>query len=353
MSMNMGRGLNWAVLIAASCGVLYLCLSILRPFAGAIAWSVVLAIVCYPLDRRLLRKTGRVTLSAFLTSTVAVFALLIPLVVIGGIAATQSVVLGHSLRTALQSPDRSLGRISAGLASVTAGYGIDQHTISLWIHQHRAAWMQNVGQYTLSLAGRVLEATAASVLVFVLVFLFLRDAGRILDDIPSFLPFERQRSELLLHRITDVVHASVYGVVIIALIDGALYGVTFWLLRVPWAALWGMLTVLASVFPIVGAFTVWGPVALYLVIKGSWVSAFTVILVAGVLSAVDHVLRPRLVGGRVGLSKLAMFFALFGGVAAFGVLGVVLGPVAFATLAALVDTLREPAPPALSRHDSR
>jgi predicted PurR-regulated permease PerM len=110
--MNMGRGLNWAIFIAASCGVLYLCLSILRPFAGAIAWSVVLAIVCYPLDQRLLRKTGRVTLSAFLTSMVAVFALLIPLVVIAGIAVSQSVVLGHSLRAALQSPDRSLGRIS-------------------------------------------------------------------------------------------------------------------------------------------------------------------------------------------------------------------------------------------------
>lgn len=346
MSTTMGRGFKWAVLVATASSVLYLCLWILRPFCAAIGWSIVLAIVCYPLNQRLVRKTGRERLSAFLTSMIAVFALLIPLLVIAGVAMSQSVVLGHSLNNAFHSPERSLARISEAVASVTAGYGIDQQTIGAWMHQQRAAWMQHVGQHTFSLAGMVLEAVATSLLVFVLLFLLLRDASRIIAAIPDLLPFDRQRSEFLLRRITDVVQASVFGVVIIALLDGAVYGVTFWIVRVPWAALWGMMTVFASVFPLVGAFAVWGPVAAYLALNGSWVSALTVMIVAAVLGAVDHMLRPRLVAGRVGLSKLAMFFALFGGVAAFGVLGVVLGPVAFATCAALAGTLKEPASPA-------
>jgi predicted PurR-regulated permease PerM len=75
-------------------------------------------------------------------------------------------------------------------------------------------------------------------------------------------------------------------------------------------------------------------------------SSLTVIVMAVLVSAVDHVVRPRLVAGRVGLSNFAMFFALLGGVTSFGVLGVVLGPVAFATCAAIVDTLKQPAPEA-------
>ncbi len=344
----MGRTLNWTVFVAAACGVLYLCLAIVRPFAAAIAWSLVLAIVCYPIHQRLVRKTGRVTLSALLTSMVAVCVLLIPLVVIAGIAVSQTVAIDHAWRAAFQSPDRALPRVSATLASAMAGYGLDRQTIVTSIERQRAIWMQNAGHYSLSLAGGLLEATASSVIVFVLLFLVLRDARQLLSAIPGLLPFEPQRGELLLRRITDVVQASVHGVVVIALMHGAVFALTFWLLGVPWAALWGMVTVFASVFPVVGAFTVWGPVALYLATKDQWMSAVTVIVMAGVVSGLDHVIRPRLVAGRVGLSNLAMFFALFGGVSAFGVLGVVLGPAAFATLAAIVDTLRQPAPAANS-----
>ena len=343
----MGRALNWAVFVAGACGVLYLCLLILRPFSTAIAWSAVLAVVCYPLNQRLVRKTGRPTLSALLTSTVAVFALLVPLLVVASVAVSQGLVLGHSLRTALQSPDRALARLSGAIAGVTAAYGLDQQTIAVWMHQQGTVWMHNAGHLTLSLSGRVLEALASAAFVFVLLVLLLRDARRIVAAIRRLLPFEQPRSELLLRRIVDVVQASVYGVVVVALLDGAAYGLTFWILHVPWAALWGMVVVFASVFPVVGTFAVWGPVALYLAMNGSWMSTLTVVVMAIVISAVDHVVRPRLLAGRVGLSKLATFFALFGGVTAFGVLGVVLGPVAFATCSAIVDTL-EPSASAAS-----
>jgi predicted PurR-regulated permease PerM len=116
----------------------------------------------------------------------------------------------------------------------------------------------------------------------------------------------------------------------------------FWLLGVPSAALWGMIAVFASVLPVVGAFAVWGPVALYLVAAGKWPQA-GLLTIWGILvvSGIDNVLRPRLVAGRVGLSELAMFFALLGGFNVFGGLGVVLGPVAFAAAAAIVQALRE------------
>ena len=331
----MARALTWAVFFGAACGILYLCVLILRPFGSVIAWSVVLAIVCYPLQQRLVRKTGRAALSAFITSTLAVLSVVIPLMVTVGVAMKQGVLIGHSMRDAVHSSDRWLARMWAALAPLATRVGMDQHTIGGWLREH-----------TMSFATGLIGTVATSMLVIVALFLMLRDGPRIAAALPDLLPFERRRSEALLQKIKDIVLASVYGVVVIALIDGAVYGTTFWLIGVPAAALWGMVTVFASVVPVVGALSVWGSVAVYLTLHGQWPQAVVLGVTASLVSGIDHVLRPRLVAGRVGLSELPMFFALLGGVAAFGALGVVLGPVAFATCAALVDALKEQASPA-------
>jgi len=107
----------------------------------------------------------------------------------------------------------------------------------------------------------------------------------------------------LLSRIKDIVLASVYGVVVIAILQGALCGSMFRVLGIRAPALWGAVTVFASVLPVVGAFAVWGPGTLYLALTGAWSHAI-VLAIWGtfVVSGIDNVLRPRLVAGRVGLS---------------------------------------------------
>lgn len=173
-------------------------------------------------------------------------------------------------------------------------------------------------------------------------FLLFRDGDRIVAAIEDVLPFERARSEAMLVHIRDVINGSVYGVVVIALLQGVLCGLMFWILGIPSGALWGMVTVLTSVLPIVGAAAVWVPGTLYLVLTGYWAQAI-VLAVWGtvVISGVDNFLRPRLVGGRVGLNELVMFFALLGGLRVFGVLGIVLGPLVFAIAASILEVLRE------------
>jgi predicted PurR-regulated permease PerM len=325
--------------LGAAGGLLYLCLSMVRPFAGVLAWSVLLAIICYPMRQWLVRKTGRVALSAFLTSLLTVLAFVVPLLLVGGIAVNQSVALRHSVRTALESPDRSLTRTSAAVGALAGRLGVDQTSVTASLQRHSAEWLQIAGRYTTSFAAGLLEAIASSMFVIVALFLLLRDGDRLVAGLPDLLPFDRERSRWLLGRITDVVQASVYGVVVMALIHGVVYGAAFGLLGIPSAAFWGMVTVFASVFPVVGAFAVWGPAAVYLAMHGHWLQVGLLAATAALVSGIDHVLRPRLVAGRVGLSELAMFFALLGGVTVFGALGVVLGPAAFATVAALVDTL--------------
>ena len=116
----------------------------------------------------------------------------------------------------------------------------------------------------------------------------------------------------------------------------------FWLLGIPAAALWGLVTVFASMVPFVGTAAVWVPGTLYLLATGAWPKAIVLaVWGAAMVSSVDNLLRPRLVAGRVGLSGLAMFIAMLGGLQAFGALGIILGPVTFAAAAAIVDVLRD------------
>jgi predicted PurR-regulated permease PerM len=336
------RALTWTVFLAAASFVVGLCVAILRPFANVIAWSAVLAIVCYPLQQRLVRRTGRVALSAFITSMLTVLVCVVPLLVLGAIAVNECVALAHSLQHAFQVESEPLTRAAAALAQVARPAGLSDGAIPTWLGQHLSDLVRGAGQYTISIATGLFDAVVSSVFVIFAMFLLLRDGESLVGAIPDLLPFERQRSEALLRRIRDVVQASVYGVVVIAILQGALCGAMFWVLGLSSPALWGAVTMFASVLPVVGAFAVWGPGTLYLVLTGAW-SRGIVLAIWGtfVVSGIDNVLRPRLVAGRVGLGELSMFFALLGGLSVFGALGIVLGPVAFATAAAIVETLRE------------
>jgi predicted PurR-regulated permease PerM len=337
--------IRWSVFIAAAGVVLFLCVLILRPFFGVLAWSTVLATTCYPLHERLVRRTERPTLSAFITSALMVLAVLVPLAFVGGIAVNQLLALTDSLRDALLHPDGVSRRVTAALAPLTERLGLDADPIVAWLSERASGWIAGAGQYTMSAAAGVGGALLSFAFTAFGTFLLLRNGDRLVAAIPDLLPFERTRSEALLRRIRDVVYASVNGVATIATVQGVLCGGMFWVLGIPAAALWGLVTVFASMVPFVGTAGVWVPGTVYLLMTGHWPEAI-VLAVWGtaVVSTVDNFLRPRLVAGRVRLSGIAMFVAMLGGLQAFGALGIILGPVIFATAAAILDVLRETQP---------
>ena len=224
--------------------------------------------------------------------------------------------------------------------------GLDAAAIVAWVRQNASELTRVVAGYTLAAAQNVAGAVVSFVFILFAMFLLFRDGDRIVARIPDLLPFERARSEALLARVRDVIYGSVYGVVVIAVVQGALCGGIFWILGIPSAALWGMVTVVTSVLPVVGAAGVWAPGAVYLAATGHWTRAIILaVFGTAVISTVDNFLRPRLVGGRVGLSELVMFFSVLGGLRVFGVLGIVLGPVLFAIAAGILDVLSDETAP--------
>jgi predicted PurR-regulated permease PerM len=347
------RAVKWAIFIGVTGFALYLAVLVLSPFLHVLAWAAVLAILCYPMHQRLVKKTGRVTFSAAVTSAVAVLAVVVPLVLVGGVALAQLLAIVQSV------PDTSPGhhdiaeRLAAVLAWLLRRLGMDADAAAAWQRQHLGELARDAGLYTVWFAAGVTDVIASFMFVVFALFLLLREGPRIVTVILDLLPFERRRGEAVVFRIRDVVYGSMHGVVVIALVQGALCGAMFWLVGLPSAALWGAATVVTSVMPLLGAAAVWGPAALYLALTHDWERAIVLaVWGAGVVSSIDNVLRPRLVGDRVGLSELAMFFALLGGVRAFGLVGIVLGPVIFATIASIVDVLTVPPNP-ISATDGR
>lgn len=341
--VDVHRILRWTIFLGATAVVIYLCLQILGPFLNVLAWSMVLAITFHPVHAYLVQKTGRPALSAILCSALVVVVFVVPLLFVASLAVNQFIAVGESIQRTFggEGVDTTtpLGQVYAW---ITRTFDLDASAIIEWLREHASQIAQGAAGYTVAIAASLTGAVLSFIFIVFAMFLLFRDGSRMVARIPDLLPFERSRSQYLLLRIRDVIYGGVYGVVVIALLQGALCGGMFWLLGVPSAALWGMVTVVTSVLPVFGAAIIWVPGAIYLGIVGQWTQSI-ILLVWGavVISGIDNFLRPRLVGERVGLSEIVMFFALLGGLQVFGILGIVLGPVLFAIVAAIVDVLSE------------
>jgi predicted PurR-regulated permease PerM len=163
-----------------------------------------------------------------------------------------------------------------------------------------------------------------------LLFFWYRDGQRFLQSAVSVLPFTRAELRFLARRIRQTVRGTVFGRFIVAIIQGISAAIAFWILDVPGASLLGLLTAVCALFPAVGAFFVWFPVVIYLLMIHAWGRAIALLLIGGgFLSTVDNVLFPVIAGAQTRMNTPQMFLSLLGAVWLFGVSGLVLGPVIF------------------------
>jgi predicted PurR-regulated permease PerM len=177
------------------------------------------------------------------------------------------------------------------------------------------------------------RAGAEFLITLLALFFFFRDSEAVKGAARDLLPMTRRRADRILQRVADTVWATTYGTLVVAGIQGLLGGLMFWWLGLPVPVLWGVVMGLLALVPVLGAFIVWVPAAVFLGLEGSWGKA---LLLAGwgaiVIGLVDNILYPSLVGGRLRLHTLVVFIAMVGGLSVFGAAGLFLGP-ALVTLA--------------------
>jgi predicted PurR-regulated permease PerM len=182
-------------------------------------------------------------------------------------------------------------------------------------------------------------------------FFFLRDADTIMQELRRSLPFEDFRRERIIRETRDLVYASVAAGLLIAFLQGLAGGLLFAFLGLGAPVFWGVMMGVLALFPFVGTWMVWVPASIWFFVTGQFVKGLIVVVVgAGIVSTIDNVLRPAILSGRTQMNGLLMFLSLIGGVTAFGLLGLVLGPLVTALVVGLfdaytgpVDIIRKPA----------
>jgi predicted PurR-regulated permease PerM len=200
-----------------------------------------------------------------------------------------------------------------------------------------------VAQFLAGQAGGLLKGAANFVFTLVItlavLFFMIRDAPVLERGLRRVLPFGPEQNDRLLVITSDLVSASVTATLAIAAVQGVIGGVTFALLGIPMAVLWGSMMAIFALLPVVGATLVWAPAALWLALSGSLVKGIVLAAVGVlVLGNVDNVVRPLLLAGKSQMNTLVLIISLMGGVSAFGFIGIVLGPLVAALLTALVES---------------
>jgi predicted PurR-regulated permease PerM len=336
------RQVRWWVLLFVTVICLYLCWLMIQPFVGVLAWATVLVIVFYPIHKRLVQRTKRPALSALLSCILVVLTILVPVALV-------TVAVLNELSGAVQNVQAAIVYLLDPNSPVTgralrwAGNYIDVEQIrsGQYVTEQLKGVSGQIAGRTLGIIGGFVGAVVQMFFVIFTMYYLFRDGDRIFDAVRDSLPVERKQAVSIMERAGDVIGASVYGVLAIAVIQGTLGGLAFWALGVPSALVWGVVMTFLSMIPMLGAFLVWVPAAIYLGATGHYVKALLLVLWGTlVIGMIDNFLRPKLVGSRTKLHELLIFFAVLGGLQVFGVLGIVMGPVVLATTMTLIEIFR-------------
>jgi predicted PurR-regulated permease PerM len=328
-----------AVLLLVGLG--YLVWRVLAPLWHALAWAVLLGVLLTPMNNRLAaRLGGRRQLASIVSLTAFVLLVLLPLGILAGEFAAQATHLHGRLPQRL--PDLG-GRFLFDMpwlerlleqASATTHLSLEKfHAWVLGGYRHVLSWTAaSSGVVAHGVFGALVEF---GLMLFVLFFV-LRDGPAVVRATVSLLPIEEQRRERLRRHVVDATRAVFRGIGLTALVHGFLIGVGCWIAGLPAPMVLGLVAAVLALVPVVGSALVWVPAVLYLFAQGDHGHAlFLGIYSVALVGAVDHVLRPLLISGHANIPTVVVFLGVLGGLAAFGFIGLFIGPIVLGLAVAL------------------
>jgi predicted PurR-regulated permease PerM len=307
---------------------------LIQPFLSPLAWALALGVVAHPLHGWIAKRIKKPGLAAGVAVLAIAIALVAPAIFVGhnivreasaGIQTMQSELEGGKWRERVAKNPRLSSIVNkleqqAGLGAQLQGMAKDVGT--------------RVGQLITGSAWIVVQL----LLTFFVLFYLFRDRNEILCTVRSLVPLSEREADEVFQRVADTIHATIFGTLAVALVQGSMGGLMFWWLGLPAPVLWGAIMALLSIIPVLGAFIIWMPAAVFLAMSGDWGKAAILTAWGGIVVAlIDNLLFPILVGKRMCLHTLPVFFAILGGLAVFGAAGLILGPVILALTDAIMD----------------
>ena len=322
------------VLMVVSALGLYLCYRMAAPFLPALTWAVALAVLFSPFQRWLESKLRHPNMAAAVSVLVISLIVVVPVTFVGQRLVVQAAKGAELIETKINSGEwRRALEAQPRLAPLA-----DRIELELDLPGTVNALVTWLSTTAGSIVKRSVFQLIGFCLIFYLLFYFLRDRRVALQSLRSLSPLTEVEMDRLFGRVGDSIHATIYGTLAVACVQGLLGGLMFWWLGLPAALLWGMVMGLLAVVPVLGAFVVWIPAALFLALEGSWGKA---LLLAAwgmiVVGTIDNLLYPILVGNRLKLHTVLAFIAVVGGLILFGPAGLILGPVALTITMVLLE----------------
>ncbi len=304
------------------------------PFFGAILWAMVVTIAFAPLhDRLLLRSPNRRNSIAVLTLLIIIALVIIPAILVGSMMVEEALATYNSL----QSQEIDIGKILRDLeAAVPEAWRsqlerfgpADINELQSRLSSVLTAGLQLIAREAVSIGQGAFNFVLALGVMLYLSFFLLRDGRHLTRRIGEVVPLRPEQRGALFEKFTTVIRATVKGSVIVAIVQGILGGLLFAFLDIRAALLWGVVMGLLALIPAVGTGLVWFPVAIYLLVTGSvWQGVVMLVFGFLVISMVDNVLRPILVGQDTRMPDYVVLISTLGGLSVMGINGLIVGPV--------------------------
>jgi predicted PurR-regulated permease PerM len=314
----------------------YLFYRILSPFLEPILWAIFIAIVSYPAYTKLQRSLKqRGVLSAVVMTVLVIVIIILPFSLLIFSLANE-VVEGYQyvdemIKTGCLKAYIEEVKQSPVLKWPLAKIGLYADLSNIDIEGFLLKNLKEISAFLFNQFSKILKGLSGFLIGFLLTLLslyyFFKDGHRLFEKLEEALPIRPNERDLFFSRFRQMVSATIYGGLLVAVVQGTLGGLAFWILGLPSPVLWGTAMGFLSLIPIGGTALIWLPTSVILLIQGAFAKGI-ILLAIGVfvISMVDNFLRPLLVGARTNIHPLLLFFSVLGGIQAFGMIGLVAGP---------------------------
>ncbi len=319
---------------------------IVLPFSKPILWAILLTLSFQPVFRLIQTRIRNPSGSALLTILLMVLVVLGPLAYLGVKGANE----GRELYYQLEAQSQQEGGwtnlynhlVEGPVEWVAKKTGVAAPDLRVMLLSRIKAMSTASISWASSLFSNIASTIGMVLLVLFIMFFLFRSGSDFYRLLITYVPLGHDRTNELLNLMANAIVANLYGMVAVAGLQGILVGVGFAIASLPSPIIWGTMASFASLIPLVGTALVWVPGVITLVVAGSYGKAvFLLIWSAVLVGMVDNVIRPLLLKKGVELNTLMIFFALMGGVQAFGLLGLFAGPVIFSVTQAVFRILYE------------
>lgn len=333
----------YAALLLLTLGALYAAYLIYRPFLKSLFLALVLTIAFAPVHDWVSRRVRGRTLAALVTTLAVVLVIAVPLLLLSRSLVSQAASLYGFLSQQVSGPwSGHLAWANDAVQRLAEQTGLPPQQIKSTITSRA----QELGGWLVAMAGwaarAFMQQVGTAILTFLILFFFLRDRDHYVHATLNTLPLPPGRSRQLASTLHETVVGNLYGMVAVALIQGSLIAIGWWVLGLRAPLFWAAVAGIFSFVPLVGPSLVWWPGVFFLAIQGRWIAAI-VLLVWGavVVSSVDYIVRPRFAAKGANANTLLVLLSILGGLRVFGAIGIIAGPVVLSAVSALLSMIRE------------